>query len=88
MCIRDRARPRWRDALIWQAFQVLHFWAIWMYFLGQQPEALPQHTLGEGVFAAAVIAQFAATGYLMVQVILDVWRPQRDPVRSGGLTSV
>lgn len=82
------ARPRWRDALIWQAFQVLHFWAIWMYFLGQQPESLPQHTLGEGVFVAAVIAQFAATGYLMVQVILDVWRPQRDPVRSGGLTSV
>ena len=77
------ARPRWRDALIWQAFQVLHFWAIWMYFLGQQPEAVPQHTVGEGVFILAVIAQFAATGYLMLQVVLDVWRPGRDVLRAG-----
>ena len=76
------ACPRWRDALIWQAFQVLHFWAIWMYFLGQQPEAVPQHTLGEGIFMAAVIAQFAATGYIMLQVILDIRRPERDVVRA------
>ncbi len=28
------ARPRWRDFLIWQTFEALHWAAVWMY-LGQ-----------------------------------------------------
>ncbi len=84
------AAPRWRDALIWQAFQVLHFWAIWMHFIAQQPGANPQHTLDETVFMLAVVAQFAATGYLMLQVVLDILKPGRDVVRrtDPGDTSV
>lgn len=75
------AAPRWRDALIWQVFQVLHFWAIWMHFHAQQPHANPQHTMDESIFMLAVLAQFAATAYLMLQVVLDILRPHRDVVR-------
>lgn len=77
------AAPRWRDALIWQGFQVLHFWAVWMYLAGVVGEQDPQHSFDTALYVAAVLGHIGATIYLMVQVVRDILRPERDPVRGG-----
>ncbi|TDS86759.1 uncharacterized protein DUF2029 [Nesterenkonia aurantiaca] len=75
------AAPRWRDALIWQGFQLLHFWAVWMYLAGIVGDQDPQHSFDTALYIAAVLGHIGATIYLMVQVVLDILRPERDPVR-------
>lgn len=75
------AAPRWRDALIWQGFQVLHFWAVWMYLAGIVGDLDPQHSFDSALYIAAVLGHIGATLYLMAQVVLDILRPERDPVR-------
>ncbi|GAA1140878.1 glycosyltransferase family 87 protein [Nesterenkonia lutea] len=75
------AAPRIRDALIWQGFEVLHFWAVWMYLASLAGEQDPQHSFDSVLYVAAVLGHIGATGYLMVQVVLDILHPARDPVR-------
>lgn len=76
------AAPRWRDVLIWTGLQVLHFWAIWMFLAGVVGDQEPQHTMPDGVYVLAVLGHMGATAYVMSQVILDMWRPERDVVRT------
>ncbi|MCH8570969.1 hypothetical protein LSI54_06285 [Nesterenkonia sp. AY15] len=75
------AAPRWRDALVWQGFQLLHFWAVWMYLAGIVGDHDPQHSFDTALYIAAVLGHMGATIYLMAQVVLDILRPDRDPVR-------
>lgn len=77
------AIPRWRDVLIWQGFQMLHFWAIWMYLAGIVGDQDPQHSFDSLLYVAAVLGHIGATVYLMVQVARGIWDPSRDPVRSS-----
>jgi len=77
------AIPRWRDVLIWQSFQMLHFWAIWMYLAGIVGDQDPQHSFDSLLYVAAVLGHIGATVYLMVQVARGIWDPSRDPVRSS-----
>lgn len=77
------AAPRWRDALIWQGFQVLHFWAVWMYLAGIVGDQDAQHSFDTALYILAVLGHMGATIYLMAQVVLDILRPERDPVRCG-----
>lgn len=75
------ARPRWRDFLIWQAIEGLHWAAIWMY-LGQVTSGgLSQHNIDMPYYVLAVVAHMLATAYLMLRVVLDIWEPSTDPVR-------
>ncbi|GAB3194707.1 glycosyltransferase family 87 protein [Nesterenkonia suensis] len=75
------AAPRWRDVLLWQAAQVLHFWAVWMYLAGHVGEAAPQHTMADAVYVLAVLGHMTATAWIMAVVVRDMYRPERDVVR-------
>lgn len=75
------ARPRWRDFLIWQGIEALHWAAIWMY-LGQVTSAgSSQHNLDMPYYVLAVAAHMAAVAYLMVRVVRDIYDPAYDPIR-------
>ncbi len=78
------ARPRWRDFLIWQAIEGLHWAAIWMY-LGQVTSGGPtQHNIDMPYYVLAVLAHMLATGYLMARVVWDILDPSYDVIRRGG----
>lgn len=75
------ARPRWRDFLVWQGIEGLHWAAVWMY-LGQVTSAGPsQHNLDMPYYVLAVAAHMAAVAYLMLRVSWDIFNPDYDPVR-------
>lgn len=75
------ARPRWRDFLIWQGIEGLHWAAIWMY-LGQVTSGgVSQHNIDMPYYVLAVAAHMLATAYLMVRVAFDIWDPTYDPIR-------
>jgi uncharacterized membrane protein len=75
------ARPRWRDFLLWQAGEVVYYFAIWWYLAGfsEDSKGLPV-----GWYAAAIVIHLAATTYFAVIVIRDIYRPVYDPVRTDG----
>ncbi|WP_208295718.1 glycosyltransferase family 87 protein [Paenarthrobacter nitroguajacolicus] len=78
------ARPRWRDFLIWQAAEGLHWAAVWMY-LGQTTSGgSVQHNIDMSYYVLAVGLHMVATAYLMVRVAIDIWDPAQDPLRAYG----
>lgn len=75
------ARPRWRDFLVWQGIEGLHWAAIWMY-LGQVTSGgVSQHNIDMPYYVLAVTAHMLATAYLMARIVFDIWDPHYDPVR-------
>ena len=75
------ARPRWRDFLVWQGVEGLHWAAVWMY-LGQVTSAGPsQHNLDMPYYVLAVAAHMAALAYLMARITWDIYDPGYDPIR-------
>lgn len=75
------ARPLWREFLVWQGLEGLHWAAVWMY-LGQVTSAgSTQHNLDMPYYVLAVVAHMLAVAYLMVRVLWDIYDPRRDPVR-------
>ncbi len=78
------AWPRWRDFLIWQLVEALHFWAIWMYLYSGSTDVKDQNTFPEAFYVLAVAAHMLATGYLMYKVARSIWDPHTDPVRRVG----
>lgn len=70
------ARPRWRDFLIWQAIEALHWATVWMY-LG--------HIVSMPYYVLTIILHMLATVYLMIRVIRDIWEPSNDPLRRHGM---
>ncbi|NUL44801.1 DUF2029 domain-containing protein [Cellulosimicrobium funkei] len=77
------AVPRWRDFLIWQFLEVLHFWAIWMYLAKGASGSEVQHSLDDTFYVLAVLGHMAATVYLMVRVVEQMLNPREDPVRAS-----
>ncbi|UVJ39615.1 glycosyltransferase family 87 protein [Arthrobacter sp. CJ23] len=79
------ARPRWRDFLLWQAAEGLHWAAVWMY-LGQLTSGgASQHNIDMPYYVMAVALHMFATAYLMFRVAWDIWEPELDPVRLRGV---
>lgn len=78
------ARPRWRDFLIWQFFEVMHWWAIWMYLARETSGGAAQHNIDPPYYVLAVLGHVLATLYLMVRVVADILHPSTDPVRRSG----
>lgn len=75
------ARPRWRDFLVWQGIEGLHWTAVWMY-LGQVTSAgSSQHNLDMPYYVLAVAAHMVAVAYLMARVTRDIYDPNYDPIR-------
>ncbi|MFD1214627.1 glycosyltransferase family 87 protein [Arthrobacter sp. GCM10027362] len=75
------AYPRWRDFLIWQFFEVMHWWAIWMYLGRSTSDGVPEHNLDTPYYVLAVLGHIAATAWLMARVVRSVRHPERDVVR-------
>jgi uncharacterized membrane protein len=76
------ARPRWRDIAIWQACEVVYFFAIWLYLNGFYDA---DRGLRKEWYALAVFIHIAGTAYLAWQVLRDIREPWRDPVRADGI---
>jgi uncharacterized membrane protein len=75
------ARPRWRDFLVWQGIEGLHWGAVWMY-LGQVTSAgSSQHNLDMPYYVLAVAAHMVAVAYLMARITWDIYDPTYDPIR-------
>ncbi len=72
------ARPRWRDLLIWQAGEIIYFFAVWYYLLGGYDRGLPQDA-----YTVALMIRFVALCWLVAVVVRDVLDPRCDPVRLG-----
>lgn len=77
------AAPRWRDAIIWQALEVAHFWAVWMHLAALTSDFETRHTMDDAVYVAAVLGHMAATVWIMAVVVRDMMRPEQDVVRPG-----
>ncbi|HEY7857400.1 MAG TPA: glycosyltransferase 87 family protein [Candidatus Nanopelagicales bacterium] len=71
------ARPRWRDFLIWQAGEVVYFFAIWWFLqgYGNDNKALPQSW-----YTVAIAIHVACTLYFCVMIARDMLQAERDPV--------
>jgi uncharacterized membrane protein len=79
------AWPRWRDFLIWQFVEGLHWAAIWMY-LGQVTSGGgTQHNIDMPYYVLAVILHMLATCYLMARVVWDILDPDYDIIRRHGM---
>lgn len=76
------ARPRWRDFLIWQAAEVVHFVGTWMLIAGYPPGD-PDRALGVDGYGTTVLAHVAGTLWLCWVVGRDALRPEHDPVRTA-----
>lgn len=77
------ARPRWRDVLVWQAGEIIHFFGIWMLLAGYPPGDA-NRALGSDGYGVTVLAHVAGTLWLCAMVLRDIYRPQHDPVRADG----
>ncbi|MHB1802054.1 MAG: glycosyltransferase family 87 protein [Actinomycetes bacterium] len=75
------ARPRWRDFLIWQAGEVVYFFAVWLYIDGFSS---PQRGLPVDWYVAATAVHLLATGWLVAMVVRDLWSSRYDAVRADG----
>lgn len=75
------AHPKWRDFLIWQLAEALHWWAIWLYLARDTSGGSAEHNIDDPYYVAAVLAHMAAVAYLSWRVIAEIWDPQQDPVR-------
>jgi uncharacterized membrane protein len=77
------ARPRWRDFLIWQACEVVHFIGIWEYLVSYEN---PGRALPESAYQLTVLIHIAGTLWFAAMVVRDALRPEFDPVRADGVT--
>ncbi len=75
------ARPRWRDWLIFTAGELIYFVAIWWHLGGLLS---PGDGSPDRIYWLAVLLRLATQAYLMVIVVRDILRPDRDPVRRLG----
>lgn len=76
------ARPRWTDLLIWQGFELLYFFSIWLYLEGSSGgdhKGLPAEP-----YALVIVLHILATLWLCGLVVRDILYPDRDPVRTDG----
>ncbi len=76
------ARPRWRDFLIWQAGEVVHFVGTWLLLAGYPPGTAERALERRRRTALTVLAHVPATLWLCAMVVRDILRPEHDPVRA------
>lgn len=83
------AYPRWKALLWWQAAEVFHFVALWMFLwkdsLIRKGEEITQaHLLPDWVYFASITVHIVATLWIAALVVRSVLRPETDPVRRVG----
>ena len=75
------ARPRWLAFLLWQAAEVVYFFAVWWYIQGFTE---PSSALPPWLYWVAIGVHVLATAAYAGLVVRDVIRPEHDPVRMRG----
>jgi uncharacterized membrane protein len=78
------ARPRWRDFLIWQAGEVVHYFGIWLLLAGYPPGNV-NRALGDDGYGWTVLAHLVGTLWLVAMVVRDIRAPEHDVVRADGV---
>lgn len=79
------ALPRWRPVLLWQAAIIAHFIALMLFRSKVLGGISNQHAIDAPYFVMAAILAGAATCALIGLVIRDIYVPQHDVVRRGGV---
>ncbi|MGN6610987.1 MAG: glycosyltransferase family 87 protein [Angustibacter sp.] len=75
------ARPRWRDQLVWFACETTYFVGVWLYIGGQTNT---DRGLPGAWYSLLLLVRAAGLLWLVVAVVRDVRRPERDAVRQTG----
>ncbi|MDP9241158.1 MAG: glycosyltransferase 87 family protein, partial [Actinomycetota bacterium] len=76
------ARPRWGAFLAWQVCELAYFLAFYYELVGAA-RAAP--VIPEWLFVLVAAGRAAGLLVLCGFVVIDVLRPERDPIRAGGL---
>jgi uncharacterized membrane protein len=76
------ARPRWRMALLWQFSEIALWITFMLYLMGLNDTT---HGMSYAWLMYAVIIRDTALLVLVGLVLREMWRPELDIVRSGGL---
>ena len=75
------ARPRWRDQLVWFGCEAAYFLGVWLYIGGQTNT---DRGLPGAWYTLLLLLRAAGLLWVVVAVVRDVRRPERDPVRHAG----
>jgi uncharacterized membrane protein len=75
------ARPRWLDWTMFSIAETLYFAAIW----GHLDSQLANGAGHDRLYVLAVLARIGVQLWLCARVVRDMYEPQRDIVRAGGL---
>jgi uncharacterized membrane protein len=78
------ARPRWRLALAWQATEIVVWILTLTLLLGLEPNQ-SAHGVGYGGLIIVLLARDALLITLAGLMIREMWRPELDLVRAGGI---
>jgi uncharacterized membrane protein len=73
------ARPRWTAAVLWSAAEAVYFVAIWAQLQGVTN---PDLGIPEWPHSWATVLRIVVQIWLMALIVGDIWRPERDVVRS------
>ena len=74
------ARPKWRDWLIFTAGELIYFVAIWWHLGGF---LTPGDSSADRLYWVAVLIRLCTQGWVVIMVVRDALRPDRDPVRGA-----
>jgi uncharacterized membrane protein len=77
------ARPRLPAYLVWQAGEIAYFFGIWWYLLNVQTNGADG--IGDNAYFATMLARFLSVLAMVVLVIIDIYRPERDLVRQNDI---
>lgn len=75
------ARPKWLDWIVFSIAETLYYVAIWARLDGYLSTGMGQDKL----YLLAVFLRIGVVAWLSSRVLIDIFRPQADPVRAGGL---
>jgi len=79
------AMPRWRPALLWQAGIMVHFIALMLFESKVLGKLSDQHAIDTPYFVLAALLGGLGTCAMIGLVIRDMWHPEHDVVRRGGV---
>ncbi len=78
------ARPRWRLALVWQFVEVALWFVTLTLLLGLDPDQ-SAHGIGYGWLMLVIGIRDGLLLALAALIVRDIWRPELDVVRAGGV---
>lgn len=79
------ALPRWRAALLWQAAVMVNFIALMLFRSKVLGSLNDQHAIDAPYFVLSAVLAGLASCVMAGLVIRDMWQPEHDVVRRGGV---